>query len=88
MELINKYIPKIRLSFPERPPWIDGEVLSLSRKKERVRKRALINDNPDTLAIYNVIINMYKLTKSRVFAHDTMSDIFVNNIVVRQGENL
>jgi hypothetical protein len=39
-------------------------------------------------SVYNVITNMYKQTKSRVFAHNTTSDIFVNNIGVRQGENL
>ena len=38
--------------------------------------------------VYNVIVNMYKQIKSMVFANGETTDVFINKIGVRQGENL
>jgi hypothetical protein len=43
---VDQFIPKIRIKDPNRPPWIDADVLHLIRKKERVRRKARITDSP------------------------------------------
>ena len=43
---VDQFIPKIRIQDPNRPPWIDADVLHLIRKKERVRRKARITDSP------------------------------------------
>lgn len=43
---VDQFIPKIRIKDPNRPPWIDADVLHLIRKKERVRRKARLTDSP------------------------------------------
>ena len=38
--------------------------------------------------MFNVIVNMYKDTKSRIVYKNSMSEVFPCSNVVRQGENL
>jgi hypothetical protein len=39
-EVIERYVPKTRLRNPNDAPWIDGEVVHQSNKKERMRRKA------------------------------------------------
>jgi hypothetical protein len=41
---VDQLITKIRIKDPNRPPWIDADVLHLIRKKERVRRKARITN--------------------------------------------
>ena len=52
LNLVNTHIPKLKLKNSTCPPWIDSEVITLSRKKEPMRKRARQSNNPDFWASY------------------------------------
>ena len=37
---IEKFVPKITIKDPNKPPWIDAEVMQLIRKKNKIRRNA------------------------------------------------
>ena len=45
-EIVNSHIPKIKIKDKNRPPWIDGSVIHLVRKKNEARKKAIRNKSP------------------------------------------
>ena len=55
--LIDKYIPRHKIRNINSPPWIDGEVIHLSNKKETAHKKARRKDNPDSWAKYKRLRN-------------------------------
>ena len=60
MDKVNKYVPKIKLRKRDTPPWIDGEVIHLSNKKETVRKLAKRTNNGNVWARYRKLRNKLK----------------------------
>ena len=46
MNIVDTHIPKVRLEIIDSPPWIDNDVLSTSRRKEKLRKKALPKNTP------------------------------------------
>lgn len=81
LNLANKFIPKLKINNPDSPPWIDGEVLSLSKKKERARKRALSSNNPNHWATYRRLRNSLKTlinNKHNQYIIDSSSNISSN----------
>ena len=46
-ELINRFIPSYKITNINSPPWIDGDVLHLSNKKETAHRKALRQDTTE-----------------------------------------
>ena len=46
---VDKYVPKIKLRKHNSAPWIDGDVIHLSNKKETARKLAKRTNSHKTL---------------------------------------
>lgn len=69
IEIAKLFIPKIRLKNPNSPPWIDGEILLLSRKKERLRRKALQSNNPNTWAAYRRARNKLRSLVNKKYDH-------------------
>ena len=42
---VDEFVPKVVIKEAKRPPWIDKEVLSLIRKKNRTRRKAKLKDS-------------------------------------------
>jgi hypothetical protein len=60
LALMKRFIPTIKLKNVSSSPWIDGEVISLCRRKERSRQKALRNNSPDTWTSYRHLRNKLK----------------------------
>ena len=52
LNLVNQFIPKVKLKCNDSPPWIDAEVINSSKKKETSRKKALRSNTPESWATY------------------------------------
>ena len=81
LEIVDKYIPKIRLKNRASPPWIDSEVLLLSKKKEHLRKRAHRTNSPEHWSSYRRLRNNLKTllnVKYNQYIRDTFDDVSVN----------
>ncbi len=64
--LVNKNIPKIKLRNSNTPPWIDGDVINLSNRKETARRRANSTNSEQSWNKYKKLRNKLKsLTKSK-----------------------
>ena len=81
LSLVETFIPKIRIRKPGSPPWVDAEVLHLSRKKENTRRKALRNNNPHTWTSYRRLRNRLRYlinSKYNKYINDTYNDICSN----------
>ncbi|CAB3980151.1 Hypothetical predicted protein [Paramuricea clavata] len=52
MEIIDSYIPKTKLRDINTPPWINGPVMHLVRKKNEARKKVITTNKQKEIAIY------------------------------------
>ena len=44
---VNEFIPRKKVKDKLTPPWIDSEVKTLCRKKDKASRKALLNKNSD-----------------------------------------
>ena len=58
--IASKFIPKFQIKNKNSPPWIDGEVIHLSNKKETTRRKAHRKNSDSLWANYRSLRN--KLT--------------------------
>ena len=79
--LIGHHIPKIKIKNSNTPPWIDGDVLDLSKRKETARRRATKIDSEQSWTKYNKLRNKLKsLVKSKYLNYiKEISDQASNN---------
>ena len=52
IDTINQFIPKVKVKYHNGPPWIDGEVIRLSKCKETSRVTAHRKNTPNAWALY------------------------------------
>ena len=80
-KFVNKHIPKIKTKNSNTPPWIDGDVLNLSNRKETARRRANKVNTDQSWTKYKKLRNKLKsLTKSKYLNYiNTISNSLVNN---------
>ena len=57
IDTINQFIPKVKVKNHNSPPWIDGEVISLSKRKETCRVTANRENTPNAWALYRRLRN-------------------------------
>ena len=55
--LIDKFIPRHRIKNINSPPWIDGDVIHLSHKKENAHRKAFRKDTPESWSKYKKLRN-------------------------------
>ena len=55
--IIGNFIPKIKLKRNNSPPWIDADVIALSKRKETKRRKALSKNSPQVWASYRQLRN-------------------------------
>ena len=60
---VDQFITKIKIKDPNRPAWIDADVLHLIRKNERVRQGARVTDSPYQWSKYRKIRSKVKKLK-------------------------
>ncbi len=80
--LLNKHIPKIKIKNSNTPPWIDSEVINISKRKETARRRANKLNTDQSWTKYNKIRNKLKsLTKSKYlnYINDISTSLFNNS---------
>ena len=65
--IITLYIPLFRLKNINSPPWIDGEVIALSKRKETARKKARRTDSPQAWASYKRLRNSLRTLTRRKY---------------------
>ena len=56
-EIIDKYIPRHKIKNINSPPWIDGDVLHLSNKKETAHRKAIKKNTPESWNKYKRLRN-------------------------------
>ena len=59
-KLINKFIPQCKLKNINSPPWIDGEVIHMSNKKDTAHRKARTKDTPESWTKYKKLRNKLK----------------------------
>lgn len=77
-ELVNKFIPKHVIKNINSPPWIDGEVVHMSNKKETARRKAHRINSENSWANYKKIRNKLRnLTNSKYIKYISDSVDFI-----------
>ena len=77
LQLINRFIPSYKIKNINSPPWIDGDVIHLSNKKETAHKRALQRNTAEAWSRYKRLRNRLKnLVNSKY--HNFIKDISQN----------
>lgn len=61
-EIVDSCIPKIKINDKNTPPWIDGSVIHLVRKKNETRKKAIKTNSPYYHEKYQVLRRQCKST--------------------------
>ena len=82
LELINRFIPSYKIKNINSPPWIDGDVIHMSNKKETAHRKALRCDTPEAWSRYKVLRNKLKnLVNSKYnnFIKESSQDISINS---------
>ena len=57
LKLINKFVPCCKVRNINSPPWIDGEVVHLSNKKDTAHRKAINKDTPEAWDKYKKLRN-------------------------------
>ena len=57
---MNQFIPKIKFKNRCSPPWMDEEIVHLSKRKETARKKALRTNTPESWNKYIKLRNSFK----------------------------
>ena len=81
IELINQFIPSYKIKNINSPPWIDGDVIHLSNKKETAHRKALRQDTTEAWSRYKVLRNRLKNlvnNKYNSFIKESSQDISAN----------
>ena len=81
LELINRFIPSYKIKNINSPPWMDGDVIHMSNKKETANRKALRCDTPEAWSRYKVLRNKLKnLVNSKYnnFIKESSQDISFN----------
>jgi hypothetical protein len=81
LNVINKYVPRFKLKSCHTKPWIDGEVLHLSKIKERLRRTAKRTNKISGWEKYKQANNKLKkviVNKHGSFLNETCDELDVN----------
>ena len=81
LSLVNSFIPKINLKNADSPPWIDGEVIRLSKKKETSRKKAIRINTPTSWEKYRKLRNELRVLvnqKHKSYINDSYTGLSEN----------
>jgi hypothetical protein len=78
----KRFIPVIKINRTS-PPWIDNDVVHLSKKKENARKKALRDDTPGAWAVYRRLRNNLRSVVNRkiiiiLMKHPSISRLILN----------
>ena len=82
LEVINRFIPSYEIKNINSPPWIDGDVIHMSNKKETAHRKSLRCDTPEAWSRYKVLRNKVKKnlenSKYNNFIKESSQDISFN----------
>jgi hypothetical protein len=81
IDILDKLIPKKLIKNNRSPPWIDGDVINLSNKKETARQKAKKTGKQSDWEHYKKISNNLKNLvniKHKTFLNDSIQDLDVN----------
>jgi hypothetical protein len=81
LKLCELFIPRIKLKNIGSPPWIDHEIIGLSKKKETSRRKAIRVNTPEAWARYRRYRNDLRTMVNRkhnAYIRDSYSEISTN----------
>ena len=74
LNAVESFIPKIRLKDAKSPKWIDSEIIKLSKKKDRLWRRAKQSNSPTLWESYRILRKQIKTATKRKY-HDFLMNI-------------
>ena len=82
--VIDKHIPKIKISNNSQPPWFDSEIFNLCRKKEWFRARSKGSSSPEHYAKFSESRREFKKLAEQKMRENILTDDNASDLITKK----